>query len=91
MEIDKPKPKYATALLWFIERRETGLFELEAFNLYGDTCLHTTVSDLRKRGMEFRKEPQPHRHRNGGSVCFTRYFLTSQNAAESLLRRGGYL
>jgi hypothetical protein len=82
--------KKIVALIHFIEVGGSGLFELEAFDLYGDTCLHTTVSDLkRSHGIEFEKRPHWHIRKNGQRVKFIRYFLKSVEAAMALVRKYG--
>lgn len=65
--------KWAWALYYLAQRP---LFSLEALNLYGDTCLHSTVSDLERRfGLVFTREPVIHTHRHGGTTTFARYTL----------------
>jgi hypothetical protein len=82
--------KKIVALKHFIEAGSTGLFELEALSLYGDTCLHTTASDLKRtHEMEFEKRPHWHTRNNGQRVKFTRYILTSEDKALALVRLYG--
>lgn len=77
-------PKYIVALECFLERQEQGLTTLEAMNLYGDTCLHTTVSDLcNNRGLGFRRVPEEHCHRGGGKTKLMRYWLLPQSVEQA--------
>jgi len=75
---EKPrKPtKWAWALYYLAQRP---LFALDALNLYGDTCLHSTISDLERRfGLVFTREPVTHPHRHGGTAEFKRYTLAPE-------------
>lgn len=81
----KELPKKIIALQYLLKR---SLVQLEAFDLYGDTCLHTTVSTLRNQhGIEILSEPAEHRRANGKIIRFKRHRITEAGraAAESLL------
>lgn len=81
--------KWARCLHYLTQRP---MFELEAFDLYGDTCLHTTVSDLKQRfGLMFKHEKVKHQHRGGGVAIFTKYTLApeSRERAAALLKPFG--
>lgn len=68
--------KWAWALYYLAQRP---LFALDALNLYGDTCLHSTVSDLERRfGLVFTREPVTHPHQHGGTTVFARYTLAPE-------------
>ncbi|WP_293267698.1 hypothetical protein [Neptunomonas sp.] len=70
------KPKYIIALAYFTQRLEQGMNQLEALQLYGETCLHSTVSDLaNKSDYAFIRIDEPHRHQHGGNTHFRRYWL----------------
>lgn len=70
-------PKYIVSLSYFIHR---SMNRLEALNLYGDTCLNTTVSALsKKHGFTFIKRLEPHTNQAGGIVHFTRYWLAGES------------
>lgn len=65
------------------------LTQLEALRLYGETCLHSTISDLyNNHGLIFKRRTEPHRHQHGGLAHFTRYTLErdSMEAAHALLK-----
>lgn len=67
-------PKYIVCLRYLLERGS--LVELEAFRLYGETCLHSTISTLANSyGFTFHRVSEKHRHRGGGDTHFTRYSL----------------
>ena len=67
-------PKYIITLIHLLERRSTGLNELEALGLYGETCLHSTISTLSNgHGMTFKRKREPHQHR-GGKRLVSPYF-----------------
>lgn len=71
------KPTKWARCLYYLAHQP--LFELEALNLYGDTCLHTTISDLSRRyGLVFHREWVPHQHRHGGETAFMRYTLAPE-------------
>ncbi len=68
--------KWAWALYYLAQRP---LFALEALNLYGDTCLHSTISDLSRRyGLVFSREWVTHNHQHGGTTEFARYTLVPE-------------
>ena len=68
--------KTELCLVEFIHRSSEGLIQLEAFNAYGESCLHTSVSTLcNTKGIKFARETQPHINRMGGKTYFTRYWL----------------
>ena len=77
-----PLPKFIITLELMISRGDIGLNQLEAFRIYGETCLHSTVSTLaNNHGMGFSRIREPHKHRNRRKVHFMRYRLDSiQNA-----------
>lgn len=70
-------PKYIVALTYFVNR---SMNRLEALDLYGDTCLNTTVSALRvDHGIIFLKRLEPHIRQAGGTVHFARYELADES------------
>lgn len=76
-------PKHIIALSHLIERPMNAL---EALNLYGDTCLNSTISDLtHKHGYLFQRRMEPHQNRAGGLSHFTRYWLV-ENQKERAYR-----
>lgn len=75
-------PKYIICLQYFLARQADGLNELDALRLYNETCLHSTVSTLsNKHGISFKRKFEPHKHRNGGTTHFMRYWLEDVNRA----------
>jgi hypothetical protein len=73
----KEPTKWALGLFYLAQHP---LFELEALSLYGDTCLHTTVSDLQKRfGLVFHREWVTHHHQRGGKTRFKRFTLAQES------------
>lgn len=80
--------KQELCLSLLIERDAQGINKLEAFRLYGETALPTTISELfLDHGLKFKKVREPHQHRGGGRTHFTRYTLEpeSMNKARQLL------
>lgn len=83
----KKAPKKIIALHYLMTR---SLIQLEAASLYGDTCLHSTVSELyHANGLEFYRTRYPYQHRHGGTAYFTRYKLkeSSIHAARALVSK----
>lgn len=77
MNTTQHTPKYIVSLTHFINR---SMNRLEALSLYGDTCLNTTVSALKKEhGVTFIKKVEPHINQAGGTVRFTRYWLAEES------------
>ena len=73
------KPKYIISLEHLIWRLEEGMNQLEALSLYGETCLHSTISDLaNKQEYEFIRRDEPHIHQHGGKTYFRRYWLKAE-------------
>ena len=57
-------PKYIITLRILLDR---SLIELEALSLYGETCLHSTISTLsNKKGIRFHRKSELHKNRAGG-------------------------
>lgn len=87
----KPKAPPKKALcLYHLYRRS--LVQLEALSLYGETCLHSTISDLaNNHGLEFERKREAHTHQNGGTAYFIRYTLTEESRprAANLLKHYG--
>lgn len=81
------KLEHSLALL--VDAYEAGRFvtTLDALTAYGDTCWHTSVADLRERGLRFRQRDHRHTHRHGGAARFQAYQLTpdSVEPARALL------
>lgn len=74
---EQQTPKYILALTYFVQN---SMNRLDALNLYGDTCLNTTVSALvKEHGFTFIKKMEPHLNQTGGSVRFTRYWLADES------------
>lgn len=70
-------PKYLIALRYLLQG---SLIELEALGLYGETCLHSTISTLyNQKGIRFHRKRETHRHRGGGITHFTRYSLFDED------------
>ena len=81
----KKAPKKIIALHYLMTRP---LIQLEAAELWGETCLHSTISELyHVNGLEFDRVQHPHQHRHGGMAYFKRYTLkeSSKTKAQALL------
>lgn len=75
-------PKYIVALSILMTR---SLTELEALSLYGETCLHSTVSTLwNSKGIGFDRVWEPHTHRAGGKTHFVRYTMKAKYKAKAI-------
>ncbi|MCI2283554.1 hypothetical protein L3081_09325 [Colwellia sp. MSW7] len=71
--------KIELCLIELLKRGNKGLVELEALQVYGETCLHTTISTLaNSKGIGFKREQQSHTHQHRGTVYFTRYSLLDE-------------
>jgi len=83
--------KIELCIVELLERRESGLIELEALQAYGETCLHTTISTLSNaHGLTFKRSSHQHRSKRGPITIFTRYSLANEEQikkAETLLKR----
>mgnify|MGYP003385142441 FL=1 len=86
MPISKKKnkaiPKYIVALTHLLTR---SMNQLEALNLYGDTCFNSTISVLaHDHGFNFKRVFEPHTNRAGTEVRFMRYWLIDQHTEQAL-------
>ncbi|OPX56521.1 Helix-turn-helix domain-containing protein [Oceanospirillum multiglobuliferum] len=74
-------PKKIIALQYLMAR---SLIQLEALSLYGETCLHSTISELSNtHGLTIERQPEPHIHQDGGTAYFTRYTLAESSRADA--------
>ncbi|WAJ69752.1 hypothetical protein [Catenovulum adriaticum] len=81
----KHPTKLENCLFELIKRGNAGLFELEAFNTYGETCLHSTISTLHNRyGLNFIRDKHHHMRGNQVLVIFTRYKLIGDARIEGI-------
>jgi hypothetical protein len=81
-------PKFIITLIHLVELKNQGLNELEALTLYGETCLHSTISTLKNsHGISFNKKIERHRHRGGGITRFMRYSISDSETALKLIDR----
>jgi hypothetical protein len=85
----RPPFKIELCIEELLYRGEKGMIELEALQVYGETCLHTTISTLaNKHGLIIARKTEAHNHRRGGVTHFTRYTLIDElsvRKANSLL------
>ena len=84
--IEQVVPKYIITLRILLQR---SLIELEALSIYGETCLHSTISTLsNQKGIRFYRKSEAHKHRNGGVTHFTRYsiFDEDKEKAKALIK-----
>ena len=79
--INQVVPKYIFTLRILVKRP---LVELEAFRLYGETCLHSTISTLsNKKGIRFHRKSEAHINRSGGISYFTRYTIFKEDKGKA--------
>ena len=75
----RPPFKLETVLLTFIDRGDLGMYQLEASKLYGESCLHTSVSILyHNHGIKFRRQSESIKNRVGTISNFTRYWFLDE-------------
>lgn len=75
-----------------LERGKTGINKFEALDLYGETALTTSISELGLLdGMVIERKLEPRPRRTGKTVHFTRYWLSpsSYEAAKAILSQYG--
>jgi len=81
-------PKKIVALYYLLNR---SLIELEALSLYGETCLHSTISELANRdGLRFQRKREQHHHQHRGTTYFTRYTLEPESRQAAQLMVAAY-
>lgn len=81
MNNDKVNPKNMPKKIVLLQcLLQQSLNTFEANSLYKDSCLHTTISDLKRRyGFEFNKKSEVVRCRGGRTVRCMRYALSDQD------------
>jgi hypothetical protein len=78
--------KIELCLMELLKRGDRGLVELEAFQAYNETCLHTTISTLaNSKNLAFKREKESHIHQHRGEVYFTRYSLLNDEETNKAL------
>jgi hypothetical protein len=71
-----PPFKREITLLCFLRLGNIGMNQPEATEIYGDSCLNTSVSYLQNRnGITISRRLERWTHRHGGKTHFTRYWL----------------
>ncbi|GAC14143.1 hypothetical protein [Aliiglaciecola lipolytica] len=79
--------KEEICLVEFLNRGSAGMFQKEADWAYGESCLHTMVSNFRQHGIMFDRKPNPITHRHGGKATYTRYRLLDDASIERAIFR----
>lgn len=86
----RPPMKIELALALLVEAYHEHRYvcALDALRDHGDTCWHSSIADLREKGLEFVQRDHPHVHRHGGKALYQDYRLAagSVEKAESMLR-----
>jgi hypothetical protein len=78
----KPPTKKETVLSHFLQG---SMNSIDANNLYGDSCLHTSVSGLvRDHGIRFIRTREKVKNRAGSFSLFTRYRLHPDDVVKAL-------
>ena len=73
--------KMVVCLRLFLDRGPLGLNALEAHDLYSDSCLNTTVSNIfRDYGWRLPRQFEVYTNRAGRETQFMRYWLSSEQA-----------
>ena len=75
--------KMIVCLRLFLERGPLGLNALEANDLYNETCLNTTVSNIhRDFGWRLPRQYETYTNKAGRSTKFMRYWLSPEQRIE---------
>ncbi|MCP1317852.1 hypothetical protein [Halomonas sp. 707B3] len=86
----RPPLKIELSLVLLVEAYHESRYvcALDALRVNGDTCWHSSVAELRDKGLEFLQKDRPHMHRHGGKALYQDYRLSagSIEKAENLLR-----
>lgn len=75
----RPPLKIEMALAMLLEayREQRYVCALDALRDHGDTCWHSSVAELREKGIEFVQRDHPHVHRHGGRALYQDYRLAA--------------
>lgn len=80
----KPQTKQEVSLKALLDAGKDGLNTLQARSIYGDTCLHSMVSDFRnKKGLVIFGKREIITNRAGAKSPFHRYWLTDESSVKS--------
>ncbi|MDT0626886.1 hypothetical protein [Alteromonas sp. W364] len=83
----RPPFKLELILLCLLRTGSDGMNQPEASIVYGETCLHSSVSALQhKHGIMINRIPESWPHRHGGKTYFKRYWLaTAKDEVKALV------
>jgi hypothetical protein len=84
----KPRKKFDWALYVILSRGPKGVAWPEALMSYHESALNSTISSLRKKGIDFISEPDHNTISHHGQKPFNRYWLATdkdRQRAENLL------
>ena len=77
---DTPR-KNELSLFTILVSGDSGVIQPEAFIIYGESCLHSSVSNMRNDfGLDILGEPERYQHRHGTHTYFHRYRFASRSA-----------
>lgn len=78
--------KIELCLEMLIQADREGRFVMahDATKAYGDTCLNSSISALRDKGLKFLQLPCPIEHRHGGIARFQQYRLAPDSRQKAL-------
>lgn len=86
----RPPLKIELSLALLVEAYQESRYvcALDALRVNGDTCWHSSVAELRGKGLEFIQRDRPHMHRHGGQALYQDYRLSEKSIekAEMLLK-----
>lgn len=83
----KPPTKYEAFLLTLYRAGDQGINQPEAYQSYGESCLHTSVSwAANAKDLTIQRVPEPHRTPVGTITHFTRYTLADPESRAKALR-----
>jgi hypothetical protein len=75
----KPPFKIEVAAILLVKRCHQGVIQPEAHRVYGESCLHTSVSTLfNNYGIRFKRQPESITNRAGSVSNYTRYTLLDE-------------
>ena len=69
----------------FINEGNTGFYQIEAYQTFQVTCLHSYISNLEKQGVRFNRKWIAHKNIDGGQTPFMRYWIADDESLKKAI------
>ena len=69
----------------FTTEGNTGFYQIEAYQTFQVTCLHSYISNLEKQGVRFNRKWIAHKNIDGGQTPFMRYWIADDESLKKAI------